>query len=210
MKLLKVGAAIAALAVAGLAANAAQAAVYSTTFQGATFTVTTTSATDFTFQIQGADALTGNWTGAQYLGAFSFSDVGGAGLGLVADLITPAGGDPVTVTGGLDAGGCNGNGAGFYCFDFNPNLAVASNIVFNIHATSGTLAFLDSGPHLKIAWTNSPVNVDGGDPAVGNLFSQSIPGGAVPEPATWAMLIFGFGLVGAGLRLRRRPEFTPA
>ena len=28
--------------------------------------------------------------------------------------------------------------------------------------------------------------------------------GAVPEPATWAMLIVGFGMVGAGLRQRRR------
>ena len=35
--------------------------------------------------------------------------------------------------------------------------------------------------------------------------------GAVPEPATWAMMILGFGMVGAGLRLRRRREdFTPA
>jgi len=30
-----------------------------------------------------------------------------------------------------------------------------------------------------------------------------IQGGAVPEPATWAMLIFGFGGVGATLRRRR-------
>jgi hypothetical protein len=36
--------------------------------------------------------------------------------------------------------------------------------------------------------------------------------GAVPEPATWAMMILGFGMVGAGLRLRRRREedFTAA
>lgn len=28
--------------------------------------------------------------------------------------------------------------------------------------------------------------------------------GAVPEPGTWAMMIFGFGVAGAGLRARRR------
>jgi hypothetical protein len=30
------------------------------------------------------------------------------------------------------------------------------------------------------------------------------PAGGVPEPATWAMLITGFGMIGTGLRLRRR------
>ena len=32
-------------------------------------------------------------------------------------------------------------------------------------------------------------------------------GGAVPEPATWAMMIAGFGMVGAGMR-RRAPKVT--
>ena len=34
--------------------------------------------------------------------------------------------------------------------------------------------------------------------------------GGVPEPATWAMMILGFAMVGTGLRLRRRSEATPA
>lgn len=29
--------------------------------------------------------------------------------------------------------------------------------------------------------------------------------GAVPEPATWAMMLMGFGVVGAGVRSRRKP-----
>lgn len=43
-----------------------------------------------------------------------------------------------------------------------------------------------------------------------NVHSSAFPGGeirgqfaAVPEPATWAMMIAGFGLVGAGARRRR-------
>lgn len=35
------------------------------------------------------------------------------------------------------------------------------------------------------------------------VFSRPAPAPAVPEPAAWAMLITGFGLVGAGLRRRR-------
>jgi hypothetical protein len=44
-----------------------------------------------------------------------------------------------------------------------------------------------------------------------NLHSSFAPGGeirgfltSVPEPATWALMLAGFGLAGAGLRLRRR------
>ena len=36
-----------------------------------------------------------------------------------------------------------------------------------------------------------------------NLTPVTPPSGAVPEPATWAMMILGFGLVGAGMRRRR-------
>ena len=37
----------------------------------------------------------------------------------------------------------------------------------------------------------------------------SVPSGAVPEPASWALMIVGFGLAGSALRTRRRAT-TPA
>ena len=44
--------------------------------------------------------------------------------------------------------------------------------------------------------------------STGNSFEfDNIAAGAVPEPATWAMLIMGFGFVGAALR-RRQPGLT--
>ena len=48
--------------------------------------------------------------------------------------------------------------------------------------------------------------------AVGNFNNLSVKVesvGAVPEPATWALLLMGFGMVGATLRIRRRePALT--
>lgn len=41
-----------------------------------------------------------------------------------------------------------------------------------------------------------------------NLFSDGTFG--VPEPATWSMMIMGFGLAGAALRARRRPAVATA
>jgi hypothetical protein len=48
-----------------------------------------------------------------------------------------------------------------------------------------------------------------------NIHTQQFPGGEirallspVPEPATWAMMILGFGMVGVGLRRRRRAQAT--
>lgn len=33
---------------------------------------------------------------------------------------------------------------------------------------------------------------------------------AVPEPATWAMMLFGFGIMGVGIRRQREKQFKPA
>ena len=48
-----------------------------------------------------------------------------------------------------------------------------------------------------------------------NVHSSGFPGGeirgqfaAIPEPATWAMLITGFGLIGGAARRRRQPVVT--
>jgi hypothetical protein len=46
----------------------------------------------------------------------------------------------------------------------------------------------------------------GGNTNEGTIFSITGSGfdtGAVPEPASWAMLIAGFGLTGAAMRRRR-------
>lgn len=191
-----IGVACAAAALFASASVANAATVYQTTFQGATFTVTQNSSTNITFDIAGANALTGDWAGAQYLGAFSFK-----GLGATDLTATLAGGGTTNAAlGGLAAGGCNDSGVGFVCFDFSPNIAAnVSNLTFDINAISGAFN-LQGAPHLKILWSNSAT----ADRKVGDLFSQDIPGSAVPEPATWAMMIVGFGLAGGAIRRRRQ------
>jgi hypothetical protein len=49
------------------------------------------------------------------------------------------------------------------------------------------------------------VTVNAGDYLVNNRFfdPEAAPGGGVPEPASWALMIAGFGLAGAALRRRR-------
>jgi hypothetical protein len=39
-----------------------------------------------------------------------------------------------------------------------------------------------------------------------NSGTQSLTISAVPEPATWAMTLFGLGMIGAGLRMSRRKD----
>ena len=43
-----------------------------------------------------------------------------------------------------------------------------------------------------------------------NLGAFSVDISAVPEPATWAMMLMGFGLVGAGVRMSRRKSTLAA
>lgn len=56
----------------------------------------------------------------------------------------------------------------------------------------------------------SPRLTNAGFRLEGTLRQATQPNGAVPEPASWAMMIAGFGLVGAAARRRRpaRPSYT--
>lgn len=54
-------------------------------------------------------------------------------------------------------------------------------------------------------FNNGPSNVNGTFFDFGSLaYEANFSNGAVPEPATWAMMLMGFGMVGFALRGRRR------
>jgi len=190
-------------------AGAAHAVVFQSVFQGATFTVTPISSTEFTFDIKGGNALTGDWAGAAALDAFAFNTniLAGAPTTLTAN-------GTAFTAGGLNASGCNGSGA-FFCFDLDPPPAVAADMSFDIKVTGTTFTFSPANaPDLKIDWSASTADVDTAgvpdvDTHLGSLFSESLSV-AVPEPATWAMMLLGIGAIGAAMRASRRTTLATA
>ena len=91
---------------------------------------------------------------------------------------------------------------------FTPLTALES-VVFRIVATSNTSV---NGGTIAGAGTFRVQNSGNPDSAA-NPFSingdvTALPVGVVPEPAAWAMMIGGFGLVGGTLRRRQRTTVT--
>ncbi|MDB5423711.1 MAG: hypothetical protein JWQ29_1127 [Phenylobacterium sp.] len=83
----------------------------------------------------------------------------------------------------------------------------------DVHVVGGVAgAFIPNTP-IALPWI---AHVDGGsfrfavgDNTLANNFGGvSLDITAVPEPASWALLVGGFGLAGAALRSRRRPIFA--
>lgn len=70
-----------------------------------------------------------------------------------------------------------------------------SNTTWGNYQTS----FVANGPSETLTFAGSSI---AGDSAFG-LDAIAV---AVPEPATWALMLFGFGMVGYGMRRRRQPS----
>lgn len=103
-------------------------------------------------------------------------------------------------TGGA-SGGSNGLGGTSAAAGYNAGTG-APDTFGQLAGSLVNGALLDGGPNSLVA--NSNIGVDGRYLFTVRNGSVTVPTtpGAVPEPATWAMMIAGFGLAGAALRRR--------
>ena len=91
------------------------------------------------------------------------------------------------------------SGGPFPPFDFNGLSARSRFGGMNVDAFFG------------LSTKNNPDGAPGGShTAVYTLGQVTVPAPAVPEPATWAMMIGGFGLAGSFIRRRQRAPLTVA
>jgi choice-of-anchor C domain-containing protein len=212
MRTLKIltGAAVAAAALLGATASNAAVAIVNGSFEDGSIDPGV-----FTTLGAGSTAITG-WlvggAGVDYIGSYWQASDGARSI----DLSALGAGSLSQILSGLTIGQT-------YTVSFdlagNPDSGASTKVaVVTDGATSTSYDFLQ-GSHTKAAmgWethtfsfkatgenatlTFSSAQDDAYGPALDNV---SILSGAVPEPATWAMMILGFGVVGASLRTRRR------
>jgi hypothetical protein len=83
------------------------------------------------------------------------------------------------------------------------NNRTVSAYVLGLFTPSGSLTGYDAGlASTTLSFTQTGVN--GATSGSFTLASPPAPIPAVPEPAIWAMMIVGFGLIGGAMRYRRR------
>jgi hypothetical protein len=195
-RVLKIALATAAIGLVSMSAPASAADIVS---EGLTYSLLLNSTTNggktgnFTLSISGVNvAGTDTRGGRTGIGAFAFGDptVGDVTSGLSTGFTFQ--------TGGLNASGCNGTG-NFFCFNnsgYVLNVSPSGMVTLNFSATSNSVgSFGNWAPDFKIDWLGSANNYD-------NVSKIITVNQAVPEPATWAMMLVGFG--GIGMAMRRR------
>ncbi|MBX3483201.1 PEPxxWA-CTERM sorting domain-containing protein [Phenylobacterium sp.] len=130
---------------------------------------------------------------------FGFPSCGGSGvLGVTSFFSGGVGAGEYNQSLGLSQG-CDGN-----AIRLNPGDTFA--IVIGMQAISNRGGFIDASHTFSVQYDEANTFFAGTQQSVGQGFlSRNIANGAAaPEPATWALMIGGFGLAGGALR-RRRP-----
>lgn len=142
-------------------------------------------------------------TGTSFVDTYTFDTVGAqtfSGTFSTQRLRVPAGTGPVVsdldfVSVVLD---------GIYFFD----IPTAGTDIFEQARIASTN--LAAGSHSLVVTYNISAADANNAAAYSGLLNLGATAGAVPEPATWAMMMAGFGIVGMGLRRRRTPAVVTA
>jgi hypothetical protein len=184
------------------------------------FTAGTTGTVGSTYPVPPATnpqpgALTNGGSGGTY--SFGYDTNNGPDFSSSWTVSTTDLGHHVLAFGGIGSqgfGGCGSNflsiGGLFTCevliqgvhaIGTGPGDVELTNLSSNFNVVQD---FVPSGGDTLLAVSSA--NWNGTNPDLG----FDIFGAAVPEPATWAMLLFGLGAVGAGLRLHRRANLSLA
>jgi hypothetical protein len=156
---------------------------------------TQASAARFAFTFDTTDTLFGG--AAQTIrGTFTTSDMVTERFGQSALAITDISGtiNDVAITGLFDTG------SPYYYFTSGPTFLDGSGVRFNAGPATNIAFFHQDG----VANDRYRVNGNGTISAFGPATSSPVSVSPVPEPATWAMVLVGFGMIGASSRYRRR------
>jgi hypothetical protein len=156
----------------------------------------------FTLLISGENTASDTEGGRTGINAIAFNQPA-PGTVVTGTMTSPSG--FTFALGGLNANGCSGSG-NFFCFDNTaigptPSTLLSGPLTFTFNVTADTAGIWANyaNPDFKIDWVGTNNNYD--------LVSQPIPvntNNGVPEPATWAMMLLGFGAVGYTMRRRRK------
>jgi choice-of-anchor C domain-containing protein len=212
---------LAVMAVFALSANAANAAsIANGSFEltgpgaapGGNYTSVnagdSTSITGWTVTAGSVDLIGGYWLASH--GSNSL-DMDGGSTGAISQTFTTVIGQAYTVgfdfagnpTGDVKSMGVQATGTAQQIFAFD-TAGHGTSAMGWVHESYG---FTATSQLTALTFTSLSDGASG--PALDNVSITSGAGaGAVPEPATWMMLMSGFGIVGAGLRSRRRDTVT--
>lgn len=194
---------VASLMLAGTTLSASA----STISQGVTFTFEAVDADTLRLTVDNLPNATGNWAPVNFFDAFDVRDVGSFSSATATYGVTSVGGVLGNQVNGSGVGCSNGGGASA-CFDWSPNLAITSHMVFNIDfvPTGGGVDF--SNPHLKVSFLVNDTDTT----KTGDLLSLNIPldVARVPGPAVGAGIPGLLMAIGGVVAWRRRKTASAA
>ena len=175
---------------------------------------------------QGASCVSG--TTNVNLGAFTNTPTvtGNVGIGGPLVTFTSTQGNLSTNSGAATVFAANGGSltsltftilSGFTAAEFNLENGSPSSFLVNLSNSAGetfsqTLTQLNGSNIFNIVapagttYTSATFSSTGGGFADLKQLRVTLAAGAVPEPATWGMMLLGFGGIGMAMRRRRRPN----